>query len=303
MVHDVMRDGPILITGATGQLGMALAAQATMPHRAVGRPDFDFDSPETIARCVAETAPSLVINAAAWTAVDAAEQNVAAAYRANRDGPAQLARLCRDSGIPLIHVSTDYVFDGEKGAPYLESDPVAPLGVYGASKEAGERAVIESGADAIILRTAWVFSARGKNFARTMINASRKTNNLRVVGDQRGTPTAAEDLAAAILAIVGAIRSQGWRPEYRGIFHATNTGDTTWHGFAEVIFDIAAKCGAARPTVTAITTAEWPTPVKRPADSRLDGGKLAAIFGLRLPDWHDATTRIVTAMLEADAHT
>jgi dTDP-4-dehydrorhamnose reductase len=177
------------------------------------------------------------------------------------------------------------------------------LGVYGASKEAGERAVLESGAAAMVLRTAWVFSARGKNFARTMINAARKTNTLRVVGDQRGTPTAAEDLATAILAIAVQIRDTGWKPEFQGIFHATNAGATTWHGFAEAIFAVAAPLGETSPVVTAITTADWPTPVKRPADSRLDGSKLATVFGLRLPDWHDATQRVITAMLAADRRT
>ncbi len=298
-----MSERPILITGATGQLGMALAAQAVGAHRTVGRPEFDFDHPATIGACFNDAAPCLVINAAAWTAVDAAEQNSEAAFRANRDGPGILARLCRDAGIPLIHVSTDYVFDGDKGAPYHESDPVAPLGVYGASKEAGERAVLEAGGSAMVLRTAWVFSARGKNFARTMINASRKTNALRVVGDQRGTPTAAEDLAAAILAIATRIHDGGWQPGYQGVFHATNSGDTTWHGFAEAIFDVASRLGETRPVVTAITTADWPTPVRRPADSRLDGTRLADEFGLRLPDWRDATRRVITAMLAADRYT
>ncbi|MCW8306896.1 dTDP-4-dehydrorhamnose reductase [Acidiphilium sp. PA] len=295
-----MADRPILITGATGQLGMALAAQSRRAYQAVGRPVFDFEHPVTITSCFTAVAPALVINAAAWTAVDAAEQNHEAAFRANRDGPAILAGLCRDAGIPLIHISTDYVFDGDKGAPYVETDPVAPLGVYGASKEAGERAVLESGAMAMVLRTSWVFSARGRNFARTMINAARKTSALRVVGDQRGTPTAAEDLAAAILTIAGQIQDGGWQSAFQGIFHATNRGETTWHGFAEAIFDIAAAEGETRPAVTAITTADWPTPVKRPADSRLDGGKLATVFGLRLPDWHDATQRVITAMLQAD---
>lgn len=291
---------PILITGASGQLGMALADQAHGPVAVVGRPGFDFDLPETIAASFHAADPWLVVNAAAWTAVDAAEQNADAAYRANRDGPARLAALCRDAGIPLIHVSTDYVFDGGKGAPYVETDPVSPLGVYGASKEAGERAVLDSGADAMVLRTAWVFSARGKNFARTMINASRKTNVLRVVGDQRGTPTAAEDLATAILAIAARIQGHGWHPAFQGVFHATNQGDTTWHGFAEAIFEIAAGCGNTKPTVTAITTADWPTPTRRPADSRLDGGKLHDVFGLRLPVWQDATTRVINAMLAKD---
>ena len=298
-----MRAGPILITGATGQLGTALAERAKgagIAAMAVGRPDFDFDRPETIDAAFALAAPALVVNAAAWTAVDAAEQNAASAYRANCDGPRHLAALCREAGIPLIHVSTDYVFDGAKGAPYVEADPVAPLGVYGASKEAGERVVLDSGADAMVLRTAWVFSARGKNFARTMINAGRKTDTLRVVADQHGTPTAAEDLAAAILAITGTIRTEGWRPEFRGVFHATNDGETTWHGFAEAIFDEAARHGERRPTVVPIATADWPTPTRRPADSRLDTARLAAVFGQRLPDWRDATARVIAAMLERD---
>lgn len=301
-----MKPGPILITGATGQLGMALALQASareLAHVAVGRPDFDFDALDTVGRCVAATAPSLIVNAAAWTAVDAAETNADAAYRANRDGPEELAALCRIHEIPLIHVSTDYVFDGEKGAPYVEADPVAPLGVYGASKEAGERAVLGSGADAIVLRTAWVFSARGKNFARTMINAARRTGALKVVADQRGAPTAAEDLAGAILDIVVKLRRNGWRTEYQGVFHATNTGETTWHGFAEAIFDVAALHGEARPTVTPIATADWPTPTKRPADSRLDCTKLATIFQMTLPDWRDATHRVVTTILSQDRPT
>lgn len=294
---------PILITGASGQLGRALADGAAAlgwPYRAVGRPEFDFEHPETIDAAFAAATPAMVLNAAAWTAVDAAEEHEAEAYRANRDGPARLAALCRDAGIPLIHVSTDYVFDGSKGSPYVEDDPVAPLGVYGASKAAGERAVLDSGADALILRTAWVFSAHGRNFARTMINAARKTDTLRVVADQRGTPTAAEDLAEAMLAIAARMRDDGFRPAYRGIFHATNTGETTWHGFASAIFDVAGAHGTARPVITPIATSDWPTPVRRPADSRLDGTKLERVFGQRLPDWRDATRRIVTAMLAAE---
>lgn len=294
---------PILITGATGQLGMALVAQAAasgIAAHAVARPAFDFDRPDTIAACVAAADPWLVVNGAAWTAVDAAEINAAAADRANRAGPAILAGLCRERGAKLIHISTDYVFDGTKGAPYVESDPVAPLGVYGASKEAGERAVLSAGAEAMVLRTAWVFSARGKNFARTMINAGRKTATLRVVGDQRGTPTAAEDLAAAIFAIVARIAAEGWQPDFQGIFHATNAGETTWHGFAEAIFAVAAKCGEASPELIAIKTTDWPTPTRRPADSRLDGAKLARVFGVRLPPWQDATQLVVTAMLARD---
>ena len=243
----------------------------------------------------------MVINAAAWTAVDAAEAHEAAAYRANGDGPAQLAALCRDAGIPLIHISTDYVFDGSKGSPYRETDQTAPLGVYGASKRAGEVAVLESGAQAIILRTAWVFAAKGKNFPRTMINAARKTGALKVVADQQGTPTAAEDLAVAILDIAQHIRTRGWREDYQGIFHATNQGATSWYGFAEAIFEATAAHGEATPSITPITTADWPTPVRRPADSRLDCSRLKRVFGISLPPWQDATRRIMAAML-AEVH-
>ncbi len=297
---------PILITGASGQLGHALATRAPaagLPARAVGRPGLDFDAPETIAAALAAADPALVVNAAAWTAVDAAEANADAAYRANRDGPATLATLCRARGIPLIHVSTDYVFDGTKGAPYTEADPIAPLGVYGESKAAGEEAVLASGADAIILRTAWVFSATGKNFARTMIAAAHRLPTLRVVADQRGAPTAAEDLAEAILAIAARILAEGWQPGFAGIFHATGAGDTTWHGFATEILAIAALHGTPHPEIIPIATADWPTPARRPADSRLDATKLKQTFGLALPDWQNATARIVPAILAQDETT
>ena len=295
-----MTQGAILITGASGQLGAALAAgaqRAGLAHHPVQRPDFDFDHPASIERICTQTAPSLIINAAAYTAVDAAETHPDAAWRANRDGPAALADYCARHTIPLIHVSTDYVFDGSKGAPYVESDAVAPLGVYGASKEAGERAVLEGCAQAMVLRTAWVFSAGRGNFARTMIEAGRKRPELRVVADQRGTPTAAVDLAGAILRIVSQINAHGWQPSYRGIFHATNQGETSWHGFATEIFAQAARFGEATPRIVPITTADWPTPVRRPADSRLDGTKLATQFGITLPDWRDATCRVIADMV------
>jgi dTDP-4-dehydrorhamnose reductase len=294
--------GPILITGGTGQLGHALAdaaRQRGLDHVAVSRPEFDFDLSETIDRCLTATRPWLVVNAAAYTAVDAAESNAEAADRANHTGPATLAEYCTGAGIPLIHISTDYVFDGDKGSPYLETDPTHPAGVYGASKRAGELAVLGAGAHAIILRTAWVYSAHGKNFARTMLNAARKTNALRVVADQKGTPTAAGDLASAILDIA-ALLELGWKPNYRGIFHATNAGETSWHGFAEAIFAAAQEAGLQPPALTAIRTADWPTPAKRPADSRLDCSKLALTFGVKLPPWQVSVPPIVRQLLASD---
>ncbi|OYV30316.1 MAG: dTDP-4-dehydrorhamnose reductase [Acidocella sp. 20-61-6] len=211
-----------------------------------------------------------------------------------------LARLCERAGIPLLHVSTDYVFDGAKGAPYLETDPTSPTGVYGASKRDGEAAILGTGAQAVILRTAWVYSAHGKNFCRTMLNAARRMPALRVVADQRGTPTAAPDLAAAMLAIAARIAQGGWRPEYRGIFHATNGGETTWHGFATAIFAQAEAFGHKPPIVQPIATSDWPTPAKRPADSRLDCERLYTTYGLRLPAWQLSLRPIVNELLRIE---
>jgi dTDP-4-dehydrorhamnose reductase len=293
----------ILVTGASGQLGNALsrrlAARGTA-FTAVQRPAFDFEKPETIAANFEKIRPALVINAAAYTAVDKAETDQEAAKAGNHTGPLALAKLCEAAGIPFIHVSTDYVFDGNKGAPYLETDPTSPTGVYGATKRDGEEAILATEAQAIILRTAWVYSAHGKNFARTMINAGRKMPVLRVVADQRGSPTAAGDLADAILAIADKIAVTGWRPEYRGIFHATGSGETSWHGFATAIFEKAARHGYKPPEVQPIATADWPTPTRRPPDSRLDGGKLAKIFSVTLPDWEDTLPGIIADLMAQD---
>ncbi|HME20877.1 MAG TPA: dTDP-4-dehydrorhamnose reductase [Acetobacteraceae bacterium] len=290
---------PILVTGGSGQLATALAEAGPMPGLTVyrvGRPTLDFDQPASIAAAFAASAPSLVVNAAAYTAVDAAEDDADAAFRANRDGPAELARLCETAGIPLIHVSTDYVFDGLKGAPYVETDPTGPQGVYGASKLAGEDAALATCSRAIVLRTSWVFSPTGTNFVRTMLAAGQRNSRLRVVADQTGCPTSAPDLAEAILSLAGRLMSGGWEDRYAGIYHAAGTGAATWHALALATFDAAARHGMATPTVAPITTDEWPTRAKRPPDSRLDCGKLADVFGLRLPPWRDGLVRTVDAI-------
>ena len=285
----------ILVTGGAGQVATELAARGGARVARVGRPEFDFDQAESIAATVARVRPSLVVNAAAWTAVDAAETEEAAALRANRDGPTKLAQLCASARIPLIHVSTDYVFDGLKGSPYVETDPPSPTGVYGSSKLAGEQAVL--GYDrAVVLRTSWVYAAIGKNFVRTMLGAAQKTNALRVVADQHGCPTNAGDLADAILAIAARIEA-GWRPDYAGVFNAAGTGSTTWHGLAVAAFEEAARHGRPMPTVTPIATADWPTPAKRPPDSRLDCSKLAQVFGVRLPNWRPSLARTVDSII------
>ncbi len=285
----------ILVTGGAGQLATALAERGGARVHVVGRPALDFDRPDTIDVTFTATRPALVINAAAWTAVDAAETDAAGAMRANRDGPARLAQLCAAASIPLIHVSTDYVFDGRKGAPYVETDPVGPTGVYGATKLAGEQAVLAACPRAIVVRTSWVYSATGKNFVRTMLNAAQTRDHLRVVADQKGCPTAAPELAQTLLGIASALES-GWRDAYAGVFHSCGEGWTTWHGFAEAIFDESARHGGKRPVVEAITTADYPTPAQRPADSRLDCEKLAQVFGLRQPEWRTSLAETVARL-------
>ena len=280
----------LLVTGGSGQLARSLVALAprfaTLDYelRHIGRPEFDFDSPDTIEASFIAARPAIVVNAAGWTAVDAAESHPEAAARANDSGPARLGALCAMADIPYIHISTDYVFDGNKGAPYLETDRANPTGVYGATKLAGENKILAQGGRVVVLRTSWVYAAEGKNFVRAMLAAAQQGATLRVVADQRGCPTSANDLAQAILAIVERI-SEGWRDSYGHIFHAAGDGDATWYGFALAIFAAAARFGRPTPALVPIATAAWPTAARRPADSRLDCGKLATIYGGRLPDW------------------
>lgn len=289
--------GPILVTGGNGQLATSLANLGGERVIRVGRPEFDFDRPETIAAVLAKYRPSFVVNAAAWTAVDLAETEAEGAARANASGPEILAKETARLGVPLIHVSTDYVFSGEKGAPYTEEDPTSPRTVYGRTKAEGEQAVLAANPETIVLRTSWVYSAHGKNFVKTMVNAAAKNPALKVVGDQRGNPTSSDDLARAILDIIVVIGRTGWKPEYAGIYHAAGTGDTTWHGLASAAIDAAAKHGRPRPPIEAIRTADWPTPAQRPADSRLDSAKLERVFGVTLPDWRRSVARTVDHLL------
>lgn len=261
----------------------------------IGRPAFDFEQLDALLDPIRSAVPRVVVNAAAYTAVDRAESEPDQATRANATGPALLARYCAEAAIPLIHVSTDYVFDGEKHAPYVETDPTNPTGVYGATKREGEVAVLAAEPRAIILRTSWVYAPCGKNFVLTMLNAAQKSDKLRVVADQKGCPTSAEDLAAAILAIVGKL-DQGWDESWGGIYHAAGSGETTWHGLATTVFEAAARHGRRQPTVEAIATSDWPTPAKRPADSRLNCAKLAEVFGVQLPEWRASVARTVDAV-------
>ncbi len=289
----------VLVTGRGGQLATGL--EAALPAQGfeailVGQPEFEFDQPATIAAAFAAARPDAVVNCAAWTAVDAAEDQEAAAFMANAIGPARVAAHCAAAGIPLLQVSTDYVFDGRKGAPYLEDDAPNPLGAYGRTKLAGEWAALAGNPRTVVLRTAWVFSPVGNNFVRTMLRVGAEREELRVVADQQGSPTAAPDLADAIAAVLARIRDQGWQPAHRGVFHAVAKGFTSWHGFAEAIFDAAAARGARRPRVQAIVTADYPTKTTRPADGRLDTSRLQAVFGVALPPWQAGLDRVMRAL-------
>jgi dTDP-4-dehydrorhamnose reductase len=277
---------PILVAGRTGQVARSLAEEARWSGIrlvALGRPDLNLADARSIGRAVAAIKPCLIINAAAYTAVDKAESEPAPVFTVNRDGAGQLATAAATAQVPLIHISTDYVFDGLKPSPYVENDPPAPLGIYGRSKLEGEAAVREACPRALVLRTSWLYSPYGQNFVRTMLRLAGSRDEVRVVADQRGTPTAARDIAAAILKIAPQMlagRCDG------GLYHLAANGSTTWHGLAAAIFANWSRRGRRVPmSVKPITTAEYPLPARRPANSQLDCGKIERDLGVRLPHW------------------
>ncbi|WP_160121916.1 dTDP-4-dehydrorhamnose reductase [Rhodovarius lipocyclicus] len=290
----------ILVTGQGGQLATglleALPALGFEPLP-VGQPDFEFDKPETVEAAFAALRPDAVVNCAAWTAVDAAEDDEPGAFRANALGPALLGRLTAEAGIPLIQISTDYVYDGQKPDPYVETDDPRPVGAYGRTKLAGEWAALAANPQTVVMRTAWVVSPVGRNFVKTMLAVGATRPELKVVADQWGNPTAAPDLADAIAKVLARIRETGWQPQYRGVFHATNAGHVSWHGFAEAIFAAAAQRGGPRPVVHAITTEEYPTKAVRPANSQLVLDKLRDVFGIEMPNWQQGLDRVLKVLL------
>jgi glucose-1-phosphate thymidylyltransferase len=291
----------VLIAGHGGQLATALVAAfraAGWDAVALGRPGLDLAGPASaIAATVLRITPQLVVNAAAYTAVDRAEDDAAAAMTVNRDGAGALAAAAEMCGAALLQVSTDYVFDGSKDAPYTEADPVAPLGVYGASKLAGEQAVLAANPRTAVLRTAWVCSATGQNFLRTMLRLGAERQEIGVVADQRGAPIFCDDLADAIVRMADAlVAAEAGAPEF-GVFHLAGAPDTTWHGFAEAIFDGAARRGATIPRLKAIATADYPTRARRPADSRLDCRRIEAVHGIARPDWRAGLMRALDTLI------
>lgn len=294
----------VLVFGGNGQLGQELlrALVPLGPVLAATRSGVladgsrceiaDFDRPAALPALLDRLRPSWVVNAAAYTAVDRAEQEPDAARRANTEAPGEIARWCARHGVPLVHYSTDYVFDGQSRVPYREDAPTAPLGVYGVTKRDGEDAIRAAGGRHLIFRTAWVYAAHGANFLRTMLRVGAERDVLQVVDDQVGTPTPAAliaDVTAQALRHPGALS---------GTWHLTATGETSWHGFAEAIFAAAVARGVLQraPRVEAITTADYPTPARRPAYSHLDVSRLQADFGIRLPTWQEGLAQVMAKL-------
>lgn len=277
--------GPILIAGRRGRIAHDLIEQAPrlgLPVQALGRPCLDIEDADSIARAIDSAEPCAIVNAAGYVAVDEAERDPDRAFALNRDGAARLAAAA--VGVPFVHLSTDYVFDGSKRAPYVEDDAPAPLSVYGRSKAAGEEAVLERNPAALVVRTSWVYSAHGANFLTTMLRLAESQDKVRVVADQYGSPTAGAELAHALLAMTQRLLDDpaGIAP---GIYHVAGTGETTWYGFADAIFASWARRGHRVPRSEPISATQWPGAARRPRDSRLDCGKLKRVFGITLPDW------------------
>jgi dTDP-4-dehydrorhamnose reductase len=272
----------LVIGGADGMLAGALAKHSEVV--AVGRPQADLAQPDTLQETIDAHTPDIVICAGAFTQVDRAEAVPDEAMKVNADGPGALARACAARDIPLIHLSTDYVFDGGKNAAYVETDAPAPLNAYGGSKLTGERAVAAAGGRFVILRTSWTYAPTGMNFVRTMLRLAQTKGRIGVVDDQYGSPTYAPHLAEAINSVSQRLIADR-DPSLCGVFHATARGDCTWRGFAEAIFDGARARGGPSTAVDPITSAQFPTPAARPINSRLDSSKLERTYGVALPHW------------------
>lgn len=289
----------ILVLGRAGQLALSLAERAPDHGLALaftGRPEADLADPDSLRRAVRESGAEVIVNAAAHTAVDQAEDEPDAAHALNVTGPLALAEAARGAGARLVHVSTDYVFDGTGERPWREDDPTGPRSVYGRTKLEGEEAVRRALADHAILRTAWVYSPFGRNFVRTMLAVAETRPRLTVVGDQVGNPTCALDIADGILTMI-----RTWRDEpARGLgatYHLAGTGSTSWADFAREIFARSAAFGGPSAEVEAIATADWPAKAPRPLNSRLDSSRFAATFGYRAPRWQESLAPVVARLL------
>jgi len=288
----------IVVTGSKGQIATSLLERAGPETDvvALSRPAFALEDRKSVLAFVASARPDVLVNAAAYTAVDKAESEEPLAAQINGEGAGHVAEAAVIAGVPLLQLSTDYVFDGTLDRPYLEDDPTGPASAYGRSKLAGERWVAELCPNSAILRTAWVYSPFGANFVRTMLRLNETRDEVDVVADQRGNPTSALDIADALIAIARRIRADE-SPGLRGVFHMTGGGEATWADLAEAVFAEAHAHGRRLTSVRRITTAEYPTPARRPANSRLDNARLKAVYGLALPEWRASVARCCARLL------
>lgn len=294
----------IAVTGTAGQVVTSLIERgAAAGHEvvAIGRPDLDLVNPASVVRTLTDVAPDVIVSAAAYTAVDKAEDESDLANAVNGVGAGAAAQAARALGVPIIHISTDYVFDGTLDRPYVESDPTSPTGVYGATKLAGEQAVLDGHADSAVLRVAWVYSPFGGNFVKTMLRLAGDRDEVSVVADQQGNPTSALAIADGILRVATNLVSDG-SPDLRGVFHMTAQGEGSWADFAEAIFASSAARGGPSAAVRRIGTADYPTRATRPANSRLDCSRIARIHGVTLPDWRTSLDEVMDRLQPAATH-
>ncbi len=294
----------IAVTGSRGQVARALVERApTLGAEVVacGRPQLDLLELTTIEPALRAARPDVVVSAAAYTAVDRAESEPELAHAINGLGAGAVAAAAAALGVPVVHLSTDYVFAGDLDRPYHENDATGPLCAYGRSKLAGELAVAAAHPDHVILRTAWVYSPFGSNFVKTMLRLSHTRDMIEVVADQHGSPTSALDLAGGIITVCRNLLAQRGAEQLRGVFHMAAAGYTTWAGFAEAIFAASVACGGPSARVEPIPTSAYPTAARRPANSRLDCVKLERVHGIALPDWRRSTEACVTRLIQAEA--
>jgi dTDP-4-dehydrorhamnose reductase len=286
----------VLVTGRDGQLARSLVERAAgregIDLVAVGRPELDLEAPGSATRAIAEASPDVVVNTAAYTAVDQAEDEPERAFRVNADAAGEVAQAAREAGAAIIQLSTDYVFDGRSAEPYVEESPTNPISVYGYSKLASEQRVRDANHDHLILRTAWVYSPFGRNFATTMMAAATTRDVLTVVDDQVGNPTSALDLADGIMAIIDRWRL-GNRMGLGQTYHLAGGGSTSWRGFAQAIMEQCRALGLPAAEVRAIRTEDWPAKAVRPRNSTLDCAKFTRDFGFTMPQWRDSLPAVV----------
>lgn len=290
----------ILVTGREGQVVQSLLEKASqcpdLEVLSLGRPELDITKPETVRSAIEAIKPDLVVSAAAYTAVDLAEDEEELAFAVNATGAEAVAEAAKTWGVPIIHLSTDYVFAGDADEPYTESDATGPRSIYGSSKLEGERLVARANPQHIILRTAWVYSPFGKNFVKTMLKLAETRDALSVVSDQWGNPTSALDIADSIIKVVDHLAATPDFSAY-GVYHVAGTGDTNWSGFARAIFSESAELGGPTATVADIATADYPTKAARPANSRLSTAKFRQVFNWSVPHWQSSLRDVVAKLV------